>query len=178
MRLAELDYAADTVRRFGGLADRPWSALLDSGLRRYSGARFDILAADPFARITTRGQATEVVSRDGRRLFADDPLEVLRRELGPGAPSAENLPFAGGAIGYFSYDLGRRYERWPEIAEDDIGMPEMAVGLYDWPSSSIIRPSVRGSSGRDAIRRRSSAGTRYSPSWRPAVRGPGILSAC
>ena len=132
MRIAELDYAADTARRFGGLADRPWSALLDSSLKRYPGARFDIFAADPYTRITTRGPTTEVVSREGRRLFAEDPLEVLRRELGPRAPSTEDLPFAGGAIGYFSYDLGRRYERWPEIAEDDIGMPEMAVGVYDW----------------------------------------------
>jgi para-aminobenzoate synthetase component 1 len=61
-----------------------------------------------------------------------DPLEILREELGPVVPAHPLLPFCGGAIGYFAYDLGRRFERWEALAEDDIGMPELAIGLYDW----------------------------------------------
>ncbi len=32
----------------------------------------------------------------------------------------------------FGYDLGRRFESLPEIAEQDIALPDMAVGIYDW----------------------------------------------
>jgi para-aminobenzoate synthetase component 1 len=35
-------------------------------------------------------------------------------------------------VGYLGYDLGRRFERIPAIAAADIGMPELAIGLYDW----------------------------------------------
>ncbi|MGB1322200.1 MAG: aminodeoxychorismate synthase component I, partial [Vibrio gallaecicus] len=37
-----------------------------------------------------------------------------------------------GALGYFSYDLGRRVESLPNIATHDIATPDMAVGLYEW----------------------------------------------
>ena len=56
----------------------------------------------------------------------------MRRELGPPVEPDPRLPFAGGAIGYFAYDLGRRLERLPAIAEDAEKLPEMAVGIYDW----------------------------------------------
>ncbi len=44
----------------------------------------------------------------------------------------EDLPFQGGALGLFGYDLGRRFESLPEIAQQDIVLPDMAVGIYDW----------------------------------------------
>ncbi len=43
-----------------------------------------------------------------------------------------DLPFQGGALGLFGYDLGRRFETLPEHAQADIPLPDMAVGLYDW----------------------------------------------
>jgi para-aminobenzoate synthetase component 1 len=42
------------------------------------------------------------------------------------------VPFAGGALGYWSYDLARRMTALPDIALDDAPMPDMAVGIYDW----------------------------------------------
>ena len=44
----------------------------------------------------------------------------------------KSLPFAGGALGYFAYDLGRRLEKLPSIASDDSQLPEMMIGIYDW----------------------------------------------
>jgi para-aminobenzoate synthetase component 1 len=40
------------------------------------------------------------------------------------------LPFLGGALGYFAYDLGRRFEKLPVQAKQDISLPEMAIGIY------------------------------------------------
>ncbi len=62
----------------------------------------------------------------------DHPLQLLREVLGKQQPPAPGLPFTGGAMGYFGYDLGRCNERLPNIADDDLGMPEMDVGIYDW----------------------------------------------
>ena len=34
------------------------------------------------------------------------------------------VPFTGGAVGYFSYDLGHFIERLPSRAVDDLNLPE------------------------------------------------------
>jgi para-aminobenzoate synthetase component 1 len=41
------------------------------------------------------------------------------------------LPFAGGAIGYLGFELGREVERVPETTHDDTGAPVLAFGWYD-----------------------------------------------
>jgi para-aminobenzoate synthetase component 1 len=47
-------------------------------------------------------------------------------------PQGSELPFAGGLIGYLSYDFGRRLEPLPELAVDDLQLPDAALGLYAW----------------------------------------------
>jgi para-aminobenzoate synthetase component 1 len=34
-------------------------------------------------------------------------------------------------VGYWAYDFGRRLERIPRIARDDLGLPDVVLGLYD-----------------------------------------------
>jgi para-aminobenzoate synthetase component 1 len=132
LRLSKLEYTADSSQRFQSVLQRPWSVFLDSGWGGSEAGRFDVLAAEPFATLTTRGAATEIISRRGAMRSERDPLELLREQLGAPLASVRGLPFCGGALGYFAYDLGRRFERLPTIAAADIDVPEMAVGLYDW----------------------------------------------
>ena len=42
----------------------------------------------------------------------------------PGLP-----PLSGGLVGFFAYDLVRRLERLPELAVDDLGLPDMLLLL-------------------------------------------------
>ncbi len=128
--IVELEYWADTAARLHGLAGREWFALLDSC--RFSGAdgRFDIAVWDPVATLTTRGDVTVVRDADGATESNADPFAVLRDRLGH-EPAHPWLPFTGGAVGAFSYDLARRIEHLPGRARCDIALPEMAVGIYD-----------------------------------------------
>jgi para-aminobenzoate synthetase component 1 len=41
------------------------------------------------------------------------------------------VPFCGGAVGYFSYDLCHHVERLPRTARDDLDFPDLALGFYD-----------------------------------------------
>ncbi|GAA5187463.1 aminodeoxychorismate synthase component I [Ferrimonas gelatinilytica] len=145
---AQLGYPTETptcaLALFAPLAQRPWAMLLDSACHddtRHPDARFDILVADPMATLTTRGSHTQCQIRSEAPTLSDaDPLALLeqlqRRLLGPkdaySAARATGLPFTGGALGHFSYDLGRRFERLPSEAEDDIDLAQMAVGIFDW----------------------------------------------
>jgi para-aminobenzoate synthetase component 1 len=130
--LQEIPYRADSTLLFEVLTDRAWPVFLDSGRPYSEQARYDILTADPHALLLTRGQRTEIRTAAGSRFSLADPFALLQEELGPIRPSVDGLPFCGGAAGYFGYDLGRRIERIPSLAEDAEQIPEMAVGIYDW----------------------------------------------
>ena len=106
--------------------------LLDSGRPGSRRGRYDLYSACPYLTLETRGEITEITTRTASEFSYVEPLELLRDSLGEQAERQNNLPFSGGAIGYFGYDLGRRFERLPRLAQRDIEMPDMAVGFYDW----------------------------------------------
>ena len=53
-----------------------------------------------------------------------DTLELLATATLPGLP-----PLSGGMVGFFAYDLVRRLERLPELAVDDLNLPDMLLLL-------------------------------------------------
>lgn len=151
-RITELPHRDTVAAQFRTLAGLPWAAWLDSAAAD-SRERFHVLVADPFVTLRTRGATTETArvggaTSESRRA----PLELLRDELGERTPGVPGLPFAGGAVGYFGYDLGRRLERIPSIAAADIEMPDLAMGLYDW--AVVVDEAARRTwlvgNGRDA----------------------------
>lgn len=123
-----IPYQADASAYFDAIRDLPWSAWLDSGGR----GRFDILVAQPQVTLTTQGEQTEVRKPSGVNLSTDDPFALVRRQLGGHIEPMPDIPFSGGALGYWSYDLARRYHNIPDIACDTEQAREMAVGIYDW----------------------------------------------
>ena len=55
-RVAELDYIPDSAERFRRLTELPLPVFLDSGGGPdRGGGRYDILSADPYLTLTTRG---------------------------------------------------------------------------------------------------------------------------
>ncbi|WP_421387557.1 aminodeoxychorismate synthase component I [Aeromonas veronii] len=97
---------------------------------------FDIITADPLATLETRGEVTTLRIGANISKHHEDPLALLahtqQQLLGELELCATHLPFIGGALGLFGYDLGRRFERLPVQAAADIAVPDMAVGIYDW----------------------------------------------
>ncbi|WP_239497790.1 aminodeoxychorismate synthase component I [Aeromonas allosaccharophila] len=96
----------------------------------------DIISADPLATLETRGLVTTLTRHGETSEHHEDPLALLAHTqqelLGELDLCATRLPFIGGALGLFGYDLGRRFERLPVQAAADIAVPDMAVGIYDW----------------------------------------------
>jgi para-aminobenzoate synthetase component 1 len=131
----ELPYQPDSAERFAALLAEPWSQFLDSGRPFGAAGRYDILVADPVATLVTRGATSEIRSGPQIERSDADPFHLLRRLLRDFAPRCAGpiaVPFAGGAVGYLGYDLARRIERLPAIAEDAEHLPDLAVGLYAW----------------------------------------------
>jgi anthranilate synthase component I len=62
-----------------------------------------------------------------------DPYALAAQEVGAfsQAPFPEAPPFAGGAVGFFAYDLVRTVEPLGEPNPDPVGLPDMALMLSD-----------------------------------------------
>jgi len=135
--IKEIPYEPDSIRLFSGLAAQRGAVFLDSGSRRRRHARYDIFTACPSRLIYSRDGITTVEDAKGAtQSYREDPFEVVRAQLGiknfASLAKGIAMPFYTGAIGYFSYDLGRRIERLPSRATDPDALPELMLGIYDW----------------------------------------------
>ncbi|RFC34743.1 MAG: para-aminobenzoate synthetase component 1 [Candidatus Nitrotoga sp. LAW] len=125
---ASLPYAANAAAYFAAIADLPWAVWLDSGGR----GRYDILCAQPIATLVTQDTYTEITNATGVQRSASDPFELLRQQLGTPVVAIPGIPFLGGALGYWGYDLARRLFTLPTQAQETEHLPDMMVGIYDW----------------------------------------------
>lgn len=128
----EIPYQTNSAELFAKIADWPWAVFLDSGQPMSQFGRYDIMVANPFVRLVTNGEQTVIVDGMGERSSKNDPFELLKETLSPYRIAKTELPFEGGAIGYFAYDLARRIEHLPSMSLDAENMPQMVMGIYDW----------------------------------------------
>jgi para-aminobenzoate synthetase component 1 len=124
-RIQEIPYFEDSAALFLPWSDRGWSVFLDSGYPHSRQGRYDIIAADPVKTLITRGLVTEVREGEWIQRSPEDPFKLIQEALGATRGGVSELPFCGGAIGYFGYDLARRLETLPDLAADAEGIPDM-----------------------------------------------------
>lgn len=136
----QLDWTLSTAALFEHFANDTWVILLDSANAPHQDARFDIICANPIATLVTQGERSDIKLIDTNLSLPEaidsnrDPFELLNTLLTHWYSKSFDcdLPFSGGAMGSFSYDLGRRIESLPITAKQDIQLPEMNIGFYDW----------------------------------------------
>src|SRR5262245_60778366 len=132
----ELKPPPDPVRSCELLAALPYRVFLDSAARGPRLGRYSFLMADPVAMVFSKSSRTECLDlmEGTRQAVPGDALACVRRLLAahraepePGLP-----PFQGGAAGYLAYDWGRALERLPAPRHQDLALPDVAFGIYDW----------------------------------------------
>jgi anthranilate synthase component 1 len=121
------------------LAGGPGTFLLESAEQ---GAGSAGTAWSRYSFVGVRSLAT-LVERDGQAAWlgappvgvptGGDPVVALRETVAalaaPGDVGTGLPPLTGGMVGYLSYDLVRRFEKLPSIAEDDLPLPELGMML-------------------------------------------------
>ncbi|MDO6686073.1 MULTISPECIES: aminodeoxychorismate synthase component I [unclassified Agarivorans] len=121
---------------FEQLAQQQWCCFLQSAADSHENNHFDILVADPIATIAYQAGVSQVSLGEQHYQSTKAPfelLEELREQLFSNAQTNDtDFPFVGGAMGLWSYDLGRSLETLPEQITQDLNTPDMAVGFYDW----------------------------------------------
>jgi len=120
-----LPYHSDPADYFSRVRQAPGAVLLDSGRPAAERGRYDLLSAWP-------DQQLNVEADESGHDFLQRLRENLARLGEAQLPEPYELPFAGGLIGYLSYDFGRRLEPLPSVALDDLHLPQARLGLYAW----------------------------------------------
>src|SRR2546426_4487908 len=113
----------------------PYGFLLESVEGGEKWGRYSFLGTEPARVFRARGHTVEIETpgRPPVGRTVDDPFEALRQLLADYRPVAvPGLPrFAGGAVGHIGYDMARAFERLPERAGDDLGLPDACLLLAE-----------------------------------------------
>lgn len=109
------------------------SFLLESGKGVGGENRYSFLGSSPFSVLTGRGGCTTIRTHDGTKHAEQDPFDSLSRLMQQERfDRCSSLPpFWGGAVGFFSYDLIRRFETMPALAADDLALPDLQFAFYE-----------------------------------------------
>jgi len=95
--------------------------------------RYSFMGADPFLVLQSHGDEVSFIRNGVRESRRGNPFDTVGELLetyaldGGLAP----IPFVGGAVGYFSYDLCHFIERLPATTVDDLNFPECYLAFYD-----------------------------------------------
>jgi para-aminobenzoate synthetase component 1 len=163
----ELTPAPDPARCCEQLEGLPYRLFLDSASTATRLGRYSFLTADPIDVIQSKG--------------SNAALDGVRERLAPfhAEPVAGLPPFQGGAAGYIAYDWGLTLERLPAPRYDDLALPDVVLGLYDWvlawdhvasrawlistgiPETSLAARTARAADRARAIRERLRAGSEH-----------------
>jgi para-aminobenzoate synthetase component I len=132
----ELVPAPDPVQCCEWLEGLPYRLFLDSAASTTRLGRYSFLTADPVSVIRSKGAAVEILDcvSGTRETVTGDALDAVRARLlsHKAEPLAGLPPFQGGAAGYIAYDWGLTLERLPAPRFDDLALPDVQIGLYDW----------------------------------------------
>ncbi len=132
--IEEIKHPSDPLSIFASVRGRACSFFLDSGCDSARLGRFSFIGCDPFLVFKSKGDAVTLERSGGKtESFKSDPFTALKKLLRRYAVEGLNgaLPFPGGAVGYFSYDMKSFIEDLPDECVDDLGIPDCILGFYD-----------------------------------------------
>ena len=129
----ELNTDLSTVALFKLFRHEPVCFFLDSSMDKEKSGRYSFMGSDPFLLFSSCGDNITLTLNGETTTIKSNPFDVIGRYLEIYRLDQNNapVPFTGGAVGYFSYDLCHFIERLPKTAVDDIKLPESYFGFYD-----------------------------------------------
>jgi len=114
-------------------AEEPEAFLLESVEGGEQVGRYTFIGIRPYKKMTAKGGRITVVEGRRRRTYEADIFEELKAALEGEKPAkvAGLPPFTAGAVGFFSYDVVRVIEELPEIAKDELHVPDAHLMFFD-----------------------------------------------
>ncbi|MDD5455231.1 MAG: anthranilate synthase component I family protein, partial [Candidatus Ratteibacteria bacterium] len=135
MIIESFPYSYSPIDVFRNFKDEPYSALLLSGIKNSKWGRYSFLTAFPYMVFKSKGKETSIMVDNEETKKKGNPFNILREiytEQSGRQNLPSSLPFTGGILGYFGYDMGFTLEKIPQYAIDDLKLPDCILPFYDW----------------------------------------------
>jgi len=131
--IEEIFISLTAAELFELIKDRPYSFFLDSGMDTQRLGRYSFLGSEPFLVLKSRGSEITLVRGQESEVRHGNPFDTIGTllELYKLDYCPSPVPFVGGAVGYFSYDLYHFVEHLPSTTIDDLKLPECYFAFYD-----------------------------------------------
>ncbi|MEJ5328289.1 MAG: anthranilate synthase component I [Candidatus Bathyarchaeia archaeon] len=97
-------------------------------------ARYSFIGFEPRLTVSVKnGEAELSAETTGEidKTKTRDPLRVIAELVKNKNVTNGNFRFAGGAVGYISYDAIRYWEKLPQRSSDDLDFPDVQFGFFD-----------------------------------------------
>jgi para-aminobenzoate synthetase component 1 len=134
--LQEIESPVSLVDYFKTFAHEEHTFLLDSVRDPEKLGRYSFAGRQPFLVFKSKGRQIEIheqhgiIHREGQP-FQELRLLLSRYKVDPSAYRDSQIPFLGGAVGYFGYELNYVLEKLPCLGDDDLGLPDSYFMFVD-----------------------------------------------
>jgi para-aminobenzoate synthetase component I len=105
------------------------SIFLDSSKEDKLLSKYSFIGLNPYRKFSSKGRNVLIDNEEYKDV---DPFEKLEKLLEEYKITVDNnIPFISGAIGYFSYDIGRIIEDLPDNSKEDFSIPDSIFIFFD-----------------------------------------------
>lgn len=128
-RIKELNTYYDPFYTYNLFKDDIDSIFLDSSKEDKLLSKYSFIGLNPYKKFTSKGRQV-LIGKD--KYDNVDPFEKLEEIMEEYKLNIKNdIPFISGAIGYFSYDIGRVLEELPDNSDEDFSIPDSIFVFFD-----------------------------------------------
>lgn len=128
-KIKELNTYYDPFYTYNLFKDQVDSIFLDSSKEDKLLSEYSFIGLNPYKKFVSKGRKVFI---DNKEYNDVDPFEKLEELMSKYKLNINNdLPFISGAIGYFSYDIGRILEKLPDNSKEDFSIPDSIFIFFD-----------------------------------------------
>lgn len=94
--------------------------------------QYSFIGFDPFLIFKSKDDKVTILDKGVLSVYKSNPFNKLKETLDNYKMDYNTkIPFIGGAVGYFGYDLCHHIENITRTAVDDVNIPDCYFGIYD-----------------------------------------------